>query len=116
MHFTTYALCNMCTVQHMHFATYSLCNMCTLQHVQFAACALCNMCPLHHVPFVTCALCILYRLICIEPARQISKINRLNVSARQTNWMDQFSTFEALASLHITLHFELGLTTALLAG
>ena len=28
--FVTYALCNMCTLEHIHFATYAFCNVCTL--------------------------------------------------------------------------------------
>ena len=65
-----------------HFATHAIYNMCTLQNVHFAC---------YNVQDA----------ICIQPARQISQMNQLNRSTSQTTWMDQFSTFEVFASLHI---------------
>ena len=74
MHFETHALCNSCTLQQVHFSTY-----------------------MHFACYnVQCA-------IFIEQANQIqiSQMDQLNRSASQISWTDQFSIFEALASLYI---------------
>ena len=69
--------------------------MCTLQSVHFATCALCNIHTLQYVHFAHYDV---HSAICIEPARQISKMDQLNGPACQN---DQFSLFEALVSSHI---------------
>ena len=81
LHFETHALYTVCTWQHLHlhFTKYALCNPCTLQHVHLATRALCCMCTLQCVHF-TCYN--VHSTICIEPERQISKMDQLDGSAK----------------------------------
>ena len=59
------------------------------------------MCNFQHVHFATSACYNVHSAICIESAIQINLMDQLNRSASQTSWIDQFSIFEALASLYI---------------